>query len=76
MAAEGQSDKMASDTEVCMERRCITGFPPAEKNGHLLTIYGDQTVDMSTLRWWVLRFSNGCSDRGLPPLTQIIMSVA
>jgi len=50
MAAEGQSDKMASDMEAWMEQRCVTEFLHAEKmapidiHGHLLNIYGDQTV--------------------------------
>jgi hypothetical protein len=32
MAAEGQSDKMASDMEVRMKQRCVTEFLHAEKN--------------------------------------------
>jgi len=31
MTAEGQSDKMASDTEVWMKRRCVTEFLHVEK---------------------------------------------
>ena len=27
MAAEGQSDKMASDTELHVEQKCVTDFP-------------------------------------------------
>ena len=33
MAAEGQSDKMASDVEVRTEQRCVTEFLQVEKNG-------------------------------------------
>jgi len=28
----------------------------------LLNVYGDQTVDVSTVRWWVGHFSSGNSD--------------
>ena len=31
MAAEGQSDKMASDMELCMKQRCVTEFLCVEK---------------------------------------------
>ena len=57
MAAEGQSDKTASDTEVHMKQRCATEFLHEEKiplidlHGHLLNVCGDQTVDVSTVRW-------------------------
>ena len=52
MAAEGQSDKMASGVEVNMEQRCVIEFLHAETvtpiNIHwcLLIIYGDQLVDV------------------------------
>ena len=65
MAAEGQSDKMASDMEVQMKQRCVTEFLHAEKmapidiHRHLLNIFEDQTVNMSAVRWWVVRFSSG-----------------
>ena len=68
MTAEGQSDKLASDMEVCMKQRCVIEFLHAEKiapndiHRRLLNIYGDQTVHVSTVRWWVARFSSGDSD--------------
>jgi len=68
MTAEGQSDKVASDMEVCMKQRCVTEFLYVEKNApndihrRLLNVYGDQTVDVSTVRRWVARFSRGDSD--------------
>jgi len=68
MAAEGQSDKIASDMELCMKQRCVTEFLYAEKiaptdiHWCLLNIYGDQTVDVSTARQWVVRFSSGNND--------------
>ena len=60
MAAEGQSDKMASDTEVSMKQRYGTDFLHEEKTvltdvyQHLLNVYGDQTVDVSTVKQWVV----------------------
>jgi len=68
MKAEGQSDKMASDMEVHMKQRFVIEFLHAEKiapndiHRHLLNVYGDQTVDVSTVRWWVAHFSSGDSD--------------
>ena len=56
MIAEGHSDRMASDTEVHMKQRCVTAFLHAEKTApiyvhqHSLNIYGDQRMDMSTVR--------------------------
>jgi len=56
MAAEGQSDKMTSDMELCVKQRCATDFLHAEKiapldiHWHFLNIYEDQTVDVSTVR--------------------------
>ena len=68
MTVEGQSDKMASDMEVRMKQRCVTEFLHAEKlapndiHRRLLNVYGDQTVDVSTVRRWVACFSSGDSD--------------
>jgi len=68
MTAEGQSDKMASDVEVRMKHRCVIEFLHAEKiapndiHGRLPNVYGDQTVDVSTVRWWLAPFSSGDSD--------------
>ena len=55
MAAEGQSDKMASDMEVCTEQRCGTEFLHVDKMAltgihQCLLIPGDKTVDVSTVR--------------------------
>jgi len=56
MAAERQSDTMASDMEVCMKQRCITELlyvekmAPTDIHRWLLHIYGDETVDVSTVR--------------------------
>jgi len=71
MAAEGQSDRMTSVMKVWVKKRCVTVFLHAEKMAVIdihqcfLNIYGDQTVDVSTVRWWVVRFGdmkdNSCS---------------
>ena len=47
MAAEGLSDKMASDTEACMKQRCVTEFlcvekmTPTDIHQHLLNVDGN-----------------------------------
>ena len=62
MAAERQSDM-----EACMRQRCVIEFLHVEKNSPadihqcMLSVYGDQTVDVSTMRQWVVRFSNSNS---------------
>ena len=82
MAAEGQSDTMASDMEVCMAQRCGTEFLLAEKmplidiHQYLPNVSGDQTVDVSTVRQWVVCFSSSNSDSVSAPLVQISMSRA
>jgi len=54
--AEGQSDKMVSDMEMCMKQRCVNEFLLVEKMAptdiqcHLLNAYRDQTVDVSTVK--------------------------
>jgi hypothetical protein len=68
MAAEGQSDKMASNMEVRMNQMCVIEFLHAEKIAtndiyrRLLNVYGDQTTDVSTVRRWAAGFSSGDSD--------------
>ena len=62
MTAQVHSDKMNSDTGVCMMRRYATAFfyvgemVPTDIHGYLLNIYGDQTVDVSTVRQWVVQW--------------------
>ena len=64
MAAERQTDKMASDMEVLMKQRCVTEFLHAEEmtptdiHRYLMNIYGDQTADVGTVRQWVVRFNS------------------
>jgi hypothetical protein len=68
MAAEGYSDKMAPDMEEHLKKRCVIEFRHAEKiapndiHRCLLNVYGDQTVDVSSVRRWVVRFSSGDSE--------------
>jgi hypothetical protein len=68
IAAEEQSRKMAFDMEVRMKQRCVTEFlhakgkAPNDIQWHLVNMYGDQTVDVSTVRRWVVCFSSGNSD--------------
>jgi len=57
MAAEGQPDRMTSNTGVQMKQRCVTEFLLDEKmaptgiHQSLVNIYGDQTMPVSTRRW-------------------------
>ena len=67
MAAEGHSDKMASVMEMQMKQRCVSEYlcvekmAPTDIHRCLLNVSGDQTVDMSTVRWWAMCFSSGNS---------------
>jgi len=81
MVAEGQSDRMVSDMEVKMKQRCGTEFLHAEKmvrtgiHWCLLNIYGDQIVDVSTVRQWAVHFSSGKSDMKDKPCSRQPRSV-
>ena len=72
MAAERQSDRMVSDTEVHMKQRSVNALLPVEKmvptdiHQCLLNISGKQTEDLSTVRQWVGHFSS--ADSGSPSL--------
>ena len=76
MAAEGQSGEVVSDMKVFMKKSFVIAFLRAEKftptdiHQCLLNIYGDQTVDVSTARLWVVHFSSSDSDNGSLPLVQ------
>ena len=82
MAAEGQSDRMESDMEVCMKQECVTEFLHVEKMAptgihcQLLNVYGDQTMDVSTERWWVVYFISGGSNNRSPLLVWSFMNMA
>ena len=47
---------------------------PIDIHWHLLNISGDQTVDVSPVRQWVIRFSSVESDSGSLPLVQMFTS--
>ena len=59
---------MVSDVEVCMKQRCVLEFlhmgkmAPSGINRHLLNVFGGRTVDVRTVRQWVVRFSSGDSN--------------
>ncbi len=67
IAAGGQPDRMSSDMEAQMKQRYVIEFFYAEKMAptdirqRLPNVYGDQAVDVHTVRWWVLRLSTGNS---------------
>ena len=68
IAADGSCDKMVSDMEMHMKIRRVIEFLHAEKMAlidiywWLLNIHGEQTEDVSTVRWWVACFSSGDND--------------
>ena len=80
MAEEDLPYKMVLNMEAQMKQRCVTELLHAEKmasiniHQHLLNVYGDQTVDVRTTRWWVVCINSGNS--GSPPLVQIFMGTA
>ena len=53
------NDKVTSDMKVCMKQRCVMEFLREEKvaaidiHQHLLNVYENQMVDVSTMRWCV-----------------------
>jgi hypothetical protein len=54
--------------EMRTKQRCVIEFFHAEKiapvdiHECLLNVYGEQTLDVNTVKWWVVRFSSGNSD--------------
>jgi len=64
MAAEEQSDRMASDMEKHMKQWCVTEphhvekMAPTDVPQWLMNVYGDH-VDVCMVYWWVLHFSSG-----------------
>jgi len=49
---------------------------PTDIYQHLLNVGGDQTVDVSAVRQWVVCFSSVDGDSGSPMLVQMLMSAA
>jgi len=72
MAAEGRSDKTASDMEVHMEQKlnhCMQKkIASIDIHQHLLSVYEDQTVHVSTMKWWVTSTSAICYKRNTQAL--------
>ena len=68
MAAEGQPDRMASEVKVHMKQKTgieflhVKKMAPVDTDPLSLNIYGDQTVDISTVKQWVMCFTSGDSD--------------
>ena len=62
---KGQSDKMVYGIIARMKQRCGTEFLHEIKivltdiHWCLLNVCGDQTADMSTVRWWMVCFGSG-----------------
>ena len=69
-------------TGLYRKQKSVIGFLHVEKMAPtdihqcLLNVSGDQTVDVSTVKQWVVCFSSSDSDSGSPPLVQIFMSMA
>ena len=65
---------MTSEMEVQIKQTCGNEFLHIEKMApigihcYLLKAYGEQKVDMSTVRWWVTYFSSGYSNSVSPLL--------
>ena len=75
IAAEGQSDEVASGMEMCMKQRCgikflyVEKIAPIDVQWCLLNACGDRTVDVSTvmvgvvlLQWQQLWFASTDAD--------------
>ena len=50
-------------------------FPAIDSHRHLLNISGHRTVNVSTVRWWVVPFSSGNSNSVSLSMVQIFVSV-
>jgi len=82
MAADGQSDRMVSEVGVHVDQSGVIELfrvkemAPSDIQQALMSVSGRQSVDVSTVRWWMMRFSSGDNDTGSPPLVQIVTSAA
>jgi len=59
-----QPDKMVHDMEVCMKQfgfefHSMEKMVPINIHRHLLNVYREQTVDVSSVRQWVVHFNSG-----------------
>ena len=68
LAAEGQSNRLVSEMKSADEAKGVSlnSFMWGKNSTHWHTQtfveHGDQTVDVSTVRWWVVCFSSGNSN--------------
>ena len=59
------TSKRKSFSDVRLKQRAVIEFlttekvPPIEIHRQMQAIYGDQCVDVSTVRCWVMRFKDG-----------------
>ena len=51
-----------TEAKVCHKSLHMEKMAPTEVHQYLLNVSRDQTVEMSTVRWWFLRFCSGNSD--------------
>ena len=65
-----------------MKQRCVNEFlhveniTPTDIHRCLLNVYGNQTVDVNSIRQWVVCFSSGDSESDSPLLVHIFRSAA
>lgn len=82
IGAEGQPDRTVSDTEAHVKQRDGNEFLHAEKveptdiHQHLLSISGGQTMNVGTVRWWVVHSVSKGSASGPRPLVQSFTGMA
>ena len=69
---QGIADEAKGVTEVLH----VEKMTPTDISWCLMNVDGDQTVSVSTARWWVVHFSSYNSDSGAPLLVQIFAGVA
>jgi len=49
---------------------------PIDIHRHFLNVYEDKTVDVSTVRWWMVCFNSGNSSSGSSLLVMIVTNTA
>ena len=80
MAAQGQSDKMTSAMEsvygVKIEFLHVEKIGLTDTRWLLLNVDGDLTVDVSTVRRWMVCFNGYNSDSASPLLVKIFTSMS
>lgn len=74
---------MTSDVRVCMWNKGVSRnssmqktMHPINNDSYLLNVCAALTVDMSTVRWGLVRFSSNHSSSVSPPLVQLFTSKA